>query len=57
MQFLGFQIDGVLRFRSEDEQAILVEGLTFDEFIALDDQLNTMMQTDIPTIDLGQTIS
>lgn len=56
MNFLGIQIEGILRYRTEDEQAILFEGLTFNQFIALDDELNTIMQSDIPNIDLGQTI-
>jgi hypothetical protein len=48
MQKLAFQVEGVLRFRSQDEQAILLEGLTFDEFIALEDQLDTIVNVDMP---------
>jgi hypothetical protein len=47
-QKLGIIIEGILRFRSQDEQAILLEGLSYEEFCELDDDLHTIVNTDLP---------
>jgi hypothetical protein len=48
-QKLGIIIEGILRFRSQDEQAILLEGLSYDQFRALDDDFDEIINTDLPT--------
>lgn len=50
MQLLGFKTTGVLRYLSADQQTIINEGLTFSQFITIEDQLDTIVNVDYPLI-------